>query len=134
MIYSFLVIASWIVAGVGGLGLMTTMGINVLERRREIGVLRAIGATPLMIATMVVGEAIVVAVIAWALAVALAFPLTRALAVMMGRLLHGGFDVSIAPLGIVISIGASAVIATLASLVAANSAVRLTVREALAYE
>jgi putative ABC transport system permease protein len=134
MIYVFLVLASCIVGGVGGLGLMTTMGINILERRREIGILRAIGATPMMISAIVVGEALTVAVIAWSAAVLLAFPLAKALAIMIGRLLHGGFDFSIAPLGIVVSLAASAVVALLASLVAARSAMRLTVREVLTYE
>ena len=46
MIYIFLIVMSGILAGVGGLGLMTTMNLNVLERRREMGVLRAIGASP----------------------------------------------------------------------------------------
>jgi putative ABC transport system permease protein len=133
MIYVFLLLASYIVGGVGGLGLMTTMGINLLERRREIGILRAIGATPRMISVIVIGEAVTVAVIAWGVAVLLSFPLAQALATMIGRLLHCGFDVRIAPLGIVVSLGASAILAILASLVAAISAVRLTVREALTY-
>ncbi|HEY0365585.1 MAG TPA: ABC transporter permease, partial [Pyrinomonadaceae bacterium] len=38
MIYMFLIVMSAIVGGVGGLGLMTTMSLNVLERRREMGV------------------------------------------------------------------------------------------------
>jgi len=46
MIYVFLIVMSAIVGGVGGLGLMTTMSLNVLERRREMGVMRALGATP----------------------------------------------------------------------------------------
>ena len=39
MIYIFLIVMSGILAA-GGLGLMTTMNLNVLERRREMGVLR----------------------------------------------------------------------------------------------
>jgi putative ABC transport system permease protein len=134
MIYVFLVLASCIVAGVGGLGLATTMGANVLERRREIGILRAIGATRGMIAAMVVLEAVTAAVLAWSAAVLLAWPLSEALAGMLGRSVHGVFDFSIAPLGIGVCLAASLLLAALASFLPAESALRLTVREALAYE
>jgi putative ABC transport system permease protein len=134
MIYVFLVLASCVVGGVGGLGLTTTMGINILERRREIGVLRAVGATPTMVSAIVIGEAVTVAMIAWGIAALLGVAFAKALASMLGGFLHTGFDVSIAPLGIVLSLGASIVLAILASVMAAASAVRLTVREALAHE
>ena len=134
MIYVFLVLASSIVGAVGGLGLMTTMGITVLERRREIGILRAIGATPKLVAAMVVGEAITVAVIAWIAAVLLSWPLSDALAGMMGRSMHGALDFRVAPIGIAVCLAASLFLAALASFVPAESALRLTVREALAYE
>ena len=49
MIYVFLVVMAFMLAAVGGLGLATTMSISVLERRRELGILRAIGATPRMV-------------------------------------------------------------------------------------
>ncbi|MBV9403887.1 MAG: FtsX-like permease family protein [Acidobacteriaceae bacterium] len=134
MIYVFLVLAACIIAGVGGLGLMTTMGINVLERRRELGILRAIGATPTMISAIVMGEAVTIAIIAWGVALVLAYPVTKMLTALLGELLHGGFDSSVAPLGMLIAFAASVVLGALASSVAARSAVRLTVREALAYE
>jgi putative ABC transport system permease protein len=134
MIYVFLVIASCVVGGVGGLGMMTTMGINVLERRREIGILRVIGATPIMVCTIFIGEAITITILAWLVALVLAYPLTRLLAALIGRLLHGGFDFRIAPLGIVGALGALLATGILASVFAALSSVRLSIREALTYE
>lgn len=41
---------------VGGLGIMNTMIMSVMERRREIGVMKAIGATTTMILTQVLQE------------------------------------------------------------------------------
>ena len=51
---------SAIIGGVGGLGLMTTMSLNVFERRREMGVMRALGATPRIVWLMIVAEGIVI--------------------------------------------------------------------------
>lgn len=134
MIYVFLVVASCIVGGVGGLGMMTTMGINVLERRREIGILRAIGATPSMVRAIFIGEAVTVAILAWLVALLLAYPLTRILAALIGRLLHSGFDFRIAPLGMVGALGALVAAGILSSIFAAMSSARLSIREALTYE
>ena len=134
MIYVFLVVASCIIAVVGTLGLVTTMGINILERRREIGVLRAIGATPMMITAIITGEALTVAIASWAAAVIMAFPITKLLTGMIGRLMHGQFDFTIAPFGVEASLVASAAIAISASIVAARSAMSLPIRKTLAYE
>ena len=134
MIYVFLVLASCVVAGVGALGLATTMGVNVLERRREIGILRAIGATRGMIAGILVCEAVTVAMMAWIAAVILAWPLSQALAGIIGRSLHGTFDFRIAPIGVVTCLMASLLVAALAGFLPAGSALRLSVREALTYE
>jgi putative ABC transport system permease protein len=79
MIYVFLIIASSIIAAVGGLGLMTTMSLNVLERRREMGVLRAIGATPKTVWMIVAGEGVLIGVLSWAIAAVMAWPLSKGL-------------------------------------------------------
>lgn len=134
MIYVFLVVAACVVAGVGGLGLATTMGVNVVERRREIGVLRAIGGTPRMISAILVLEAVTIAVLAWSVAALLAWPLSKAIAGMIGRSIHGTFDFSVAPLGLIVCFTVSVLLATVASLLPAGSALRLSVREALSYE
>ena len=77
MIYVFLIVMSAIVGGVGGLGLMTTMSLNVLERRREMGVMRALGATPRIVWLMIVAEGIVIGVLSWTIAALLAWPVSK---------------------------------------------------------
>ena len=64
---------------VGGLGLMGTMSINVLERTREIGVMRAIGASNGDIQSIVIIEGMVVGMISWIVAILLSFPITSIL-------------------------------------------------------
>jgi putative ABC transport system permease protein len=48
---------------VGGLGVMNTMIMSVMERRREIGVMKAIGATTTMILTQVLQESAILSLI-----------------------------------------------------------------------
>src|SRR6185369_13396986 len=71
---------------VGMLGLASTMGTNVLERTREIGVMKAIGATSRQMAGLVVGEALVIGVSSWVVAIALAIPLTWLVGETVGKL------------------------------------------------
>src|SRR5207248_700836 len=93
MIYVALIIMSALIGGVGGLGLMTTMSVNVLERRREMGVLRAIGASPRTIWLMLIAEGSVVGLIAWALASIAAWPLGNALGAFLIRaMFRSGLD------------------------------------------
>src|SRR5208282_1477946 len=77
VIYVFLVVISGIIAAVGGLGLTTTMSLNVMERRREMGVLRAIGASPSVVMGIIVAEGVVVGVMSWIIAALAAWPLSR---------------------------------------------------------
>ena len=135
MIYVFLIIVAGVLTAVGGLGLMTATSLNVLDRRRELGVLRAIGGTPIMVGTIVVIEAVFVTVLAWALAVAVSWPLTfgigRLLAVALFR---NGLEVWLAPAAVVIWLGFSAALALVSSLAPAVSASCRSVREAISYE
>jgi putative ABC transport system permease protein len=77
MFYVFLMVMAGIIAAVGGLGLATTMSLNVMERRREMGVLRAIGASPSVVMGIIVAEGVVIGVMSWILAALAAWPLSR---------------------------------------------------------
>jgi putative ABC transport system permease protein len=125
MIYVFLIVMSAIVGSVGALGLMTTMSLNVLERRREMGVLRAIGATP----------RVVIGVLSWTIAALLAWPVSKVLGdVLVMAMLKGGVDFVFEPWGLLIWLIVSISVSAAGSFVPAWKASRTTVREALAYE
>ena len=135
MIYVFLIVTSAIVGGVGGLGLMTTMSLNVLERRREMGVMRALGATPRLVWLMIVAEGVVIGLLSWAIAALLAWPISKAIGDFMVQVMfRSGLDFTFEPVGLVIWLLVSIGLSALASFLPAWRASRTTVREALAYE
>ncbi len=135
MIYIFLIVMSVIVGSVGALGLMTTMSLNVLERRREMGVLRAIGATPRVVWLMVIVEGLVIGLLSWTIAALLAWPVSKVLGDMLTRaMLHGGVDFEFEPVGLLIWLIVSISVSAAGSFIPAWKASRATVREALAYE
>ena len=135
MIYVFMIVMSAIIGGVGGLGLMTTMSLNVFERRREMGVMRALGATPRIVWLMIVAEGIVIGVLSWAIAALLAWPISKGIGNLLVQVIfRGGLDFTFEPLGLLIWMLVSVGLSALASFLPAWKASRATVREALAYE
>src|SRR5262249_31374907 len=131
----FLIVTSLVLGGVGGLGLMTTLHLNVIERRREMGVLRAVGASSRSVWAIVAAEGAVIAVVSWAVAGLAAWPLSRALATLMVKLLFpGGLDFSFEPVGFWLWLAVSLALGVAASFLPVWHASRGEVREALAYE
>jgi putative ABC transport system permease protein len=63
-------------AVVGMLGLASSLGISVIERTREFGVMRAIGARSGAIIRTVVGEGLLIGLLSWIVALALSLPLS----------------------------------------------------------
>jgi ABC-type antimicrobial peptide transport system permease subunit len=135
MIYVFLMVVAGVLAAVGGLGLMTATSLNVLDRRREFGVLRAIGGSPAMVGGIVVIEAVFVAVVAWVVALAASWPLTFGLGRLLGAaIFRGGLEVSLSLAGVAGWLAISTILALLSSLLPAASAARHSVREVVSYE
>ncbi|MEO7755190.1 MAG: FtsX-like permease family protein, partial [Dokdonella sp.] len=87
MVVQFLGVMGWVMIAVGGMGLASTMSLAVLERTREIGVLRAIGARHATITRMIQAEGIVIAALAWLVALPLSVPVSVALANAFGKVM-----------------------------------------------
>jgi putative ABC transport system permease protein len=135
MIYVALIIMSSMIGGVGGLGLMTTMSLNVLERRREMGVMRAIGATPRAILLMLVAEGSIVGFASCLLAALAAWPLGKGLGrLLAAKLFKSGLDFAFELRGLAVWLAVSLILGSIASVVPAWDATRHPVREALSYE
>jgi putative ABC transport system permease protein len=134
VVYLLLVIAA-LLAIVGGLGLAATMGLNVMERWREVGILRSIGASNWAVWRIIVAEGVLIGLISWALGALLSLPvgslLTQGLAMAF---MGSGIDFIFAPIGIAIWLAVSIIVSAAASFVPARKASRISVREALAYE
>jgi putative ABC transport system permease protein len=132
----YLMLAMAILAAVvGGIGLMGTTSINVVERGREIGVLRAIGATPAAVAGVFVGEGVLVGVVSWLLAVPLSYPGARMFSESVGtELFQFPLDFRYSWDGVTLWLATVVALSVLASLGPALRATRISVREALAYE
>jgi putative ABC transport system permease protein len=134
MVTSMLLALSVIVALVGAIALMGALSIGVIERTKEIGVLRAIGARSRTILGIFVMEGVLQGVMSWIVAVPLSILISPAAASTMGQLMFGatldyGYNLS----AVFIWLGIVVVISILASILPARGATRISVRDSLAY-
>jgi len=133
LVVVFLLIAS-VMGVVGLIGLGTTMSANVIERTRELGVMRAIGASASVVRRIVVAEGVFMAASSCMVAVVLALVLTVFMDAGLGNLfLSTPIPFRFSALAFLVWAAAIVLGAALATLAPALRAARLTVREALAY-
>jgi putative ABC transport system permease protein len=119
---------------VGLIGLGSTMSTNVIERTREFGVMKAIGASGSIVRRLVVFEGVFIAGVSCVVAAIPAMALTWAMGAGLGNLFLGTpIPLEVSAQGTAIWILVVIVGAALATLAPASQAARLTVREALAY-
>lgn len=131
----FLLIMALLTAIVGSMGLTGTMGMNVLERTREIGIMRAIGADDRAVMRTVIAEGVFIGMISFGLAIILSIPVTYLLSTIVSlAVFQTPIDVVFTYQGYVIWLGLILVLSALGSILPARNAARLTIREVLAYE
>ena len=135
MVADFLGAMAWLMIVVGGLGLASTMSLSVLERTREVGVLRAIGTRNGAILTMVQVEGLVIAAMSWAIALPLSVPMSLVLGRAFGRVMMPVPDRLVPQsTGVLAWLALVLVVSLVACALPAVRALRITAAKALAYE
>jgi putative ABC transport system permease protein len=132
LIVVLLLVMALIFVAVGALSLVGAMSLNVLERTKEVGVLRAIGSTHRYVATVVVFEGVCIGVLSWLPATILAVPLSRMLSDVLGLSILSWPLIHVfppaAPLTWLVGV---ALLSAVASYAPARYAARINVRDAL---
>jgi putative ABC transport system permease protein len=113
---------------VGGIGIMNIMLANVLERTREIGVRRAIGARRRDIKLQFLIEAITISALGGLLGIVLGFAIARLV------VYFAGWSTIITPWSVALAFGVSTAVGILFGSYPAVQASRLSPIEALRYE
>ncbi|HEV8193112.1 MAG TPA: FtsX-like permease family protein [Ktedonobacterales bacterium] len=122
-----------IVAVVGAIGLSNTLAMSVLERRREVGILRSIGATGRRVAQVFWTEGITLGVVAWALAIVVGIPAAYGFVQLLGQLILT-MPFAFNPLSLVYMLAFILVVATIASLGPVWGSTRIKIVQTLRYE
>ncbi|MFT7585535.1 MAG: putative ABC transport system permease protein [Cellvibrionaceae bacterium] len=135
VLVTFFMTMALLTAVVGSIGLAGTMSMNVLERTREIGVMRAIGAVDNEIMRSVILEGLSIGFISWVLGAVLSFPISYGLlSIVSDAMINSPLPLYFSVQGFWIWLIGVLVLATIASIIPARNAARLTIREVLAYE
>jgi putative ABC transport system permease protein len=124
-----------LLGAVGGLGLASTMSLNVLERTREIGVMRSIGASNGSVRSIFLVEGLLIGIISCVLASLLSVPISYILGSALGNVFfQQPLELVLKPSSFIIWLIIALVIASFASLLPANRAAQISVRESISYE
>jgi len=122
-----------IVALVGAIGLFNSLAMGVLERRREIGILRSMGATGRKVAQVFLAEAIGLGVVGWLIAVLIGIPAAYGFVALLSQvLLRVPFVFN--PMSLVVMLAFILIVAALASLGPVFGASRVKIASTLRYE
>jgi putative ABC transport system permease protein len=135
IIIRLLAVMAVVIALVGGVGLSGVISLSVLERRREIGVMRAIGASSWQVIRLFVGEGILLGLISWLIAWPLSIPAAYGLSTQgLSLALNQQLSYNFSPFGALLWLMIITLLAVVASFLPARGAALVSVRESLAYQ
>jgi putative ABC transport system permease protein len=122
------------IVAIGMIGLVSAMTTTVLERTREIGVLRVVGARARHVRQVFRAEGIAIAMAGWLIGIPVGYLLAKIILWFFGRALHTSFSVLFPPWLPVIVLAGVIVIALLTLMPPLRRAVRMRPGDALRYE
>ncbi|MCC7374563.1 MAG: ABC transporter permease [Verrucomicrobiales bacterium] len=128
----FLGFVAVVTLGLGGLGVMNIMLVAVAERTREIGIKKAIGATPLTILTEFFAESLLLTFVSGGVGVTAAWLVSLAVGQLPLPTMFAGLPIT--PWTGVIALGTLVVVGVSAALYPASRAAQLTPVQALMHE
>ncbi len=118
---------------VGAVALSGTLSLNVMERTREIGVMRAIGASAGVVAGQFVGEGLILGWLSWLFAMPLSVPVGWLLVSLLSGLINVELIYQFSEMGVLYWFCIVTILAVIASWFPAKKAAQTSVRESLAY-
>ncbi len=124
-------ILGFLIVAISMVGLVNTITMNVLERTREIGVLRCIGARARDIRRIFAAEGIAVSLAGWLLGIPVGYAFARLLNWLLLEVVKIEFTFTFPPLNILIALVGTVALALLIMRVPLRRAVRFKPGEAL---
>ncbi len=134
VIITLLASVAVIMGVVGAFALSGMLSLSVLERTREIGVMRATGATSWTIAILFIGEGLTLGWLSWLIAIPLSIPAGYLMTQALGTVVQAEIIYAYTPYGALIWLAMITVLSVAASWLPARGATRISVRESLAYQ
>jgi putative ABC transport system permease protein len=135
VITSMLIMVTVLLIIVGGLGLITTMGINIVERIREMAILKAIGVTDKKLLGVTITKGFIIGFLSWAIAIVVSIPVSYYLGNKFFNIFfETSLNFNISVTGIVVWFGIIVVFSVIAVLIPAQNANKLSIATGLSYE
>jgi putative ABC transport system permease protein len=130
-----LMLIAAIALAVGAMGLASTISISVVERFREIAILKAIGGRGSSIAALFATEAVAIGLIGWTMSVALTPLLSHPVVSVLGSAVIGyKFEYRTSPTSAALALGVAMLVALLAAILPIRTAIGLSIRNGLRAE
>jgi putative ABC transport system permease protein len=126
-------ILGFLIVAISMVGLVNAITMNVLERTREIGVLRCIGARARDIRRIFAAEGIAVSLAGWLLGIPVGYAFARLLNLLLLKVVKIEFAFTFPPLNVLIALAGTVVLALLIMRLPLRRAVRFKPGEALRY-
>ncbi len=135
VILAFLLVMAVLVAAVGGLSLASVISINVIERSRELGIMRSIGATTRAILRIIITESVIIGLLSWVVSIVITAPVSSLVGNYAGWIFLRTGLTNVFPVWVMFAwLGVIILVSIVASAYPAWNASQLTVREVISYE
>lgn len=83
----FLMIMSLLVIFVGGIGIISIMNIKIIDRKREIGIMRAIGGSKYQNNKIILLEIFILGFLSWSISWFISIPISKIISAFFGKLI-----------------------------------------------